>query len=640
MRAVARLIISAIILNAAFSTGEALPAEPKYKFADIPKNLLSDAKVVIRNSETIYEILDLNKASIKVTYAITILNNNGIDNSVLKEFYDKFITVRKIQAKLYDRDGAVIKNGANVDVKDYAAIAGYSLFEDNRVKILDPKYRTLPFTVEFTYEIVYDGLFYFPAWEVYDDYNVAVEKSSLKVITPGGFKFRYKEYNHAEFCNISDENGKTVYTWTAENLTAVKREPYGTDITEFTPVVYLAPSDFEIAGFRGNLDSWYNFGEWMNTLNRGRSALNPAATEKVRSLVSGLDNNREKVNALYRYMQSKVRYVSVQVGIGGWQPIEAESVDRLSYGDCKALVNYMKALLDIAGIRSFYTLADAGEDKSPLKIDFPSNQFNHAILCVPDGSDTIWLECTSQTIPFGYIGKFTDDRYVLVTGSEGGTVVKTRKYTINDNCQIRKGVVELAANGNAKATFSTDYNGNFYDDINKVLLMDDTDRKKFIQSRISIPGFNLISFSHSEEKKMVPVIHEYINLGLPGYGTVMGNRILLNPNLMTRSLKPPPRIKERKSDINIRRAYNETDTIVIKIPVGYSADQLPEKVVLTAKFGNYVSEISSDVKVIRYIRVFNFNKGRYPVEDFNLFVDFCEKISSYDERKISLVKNP
>jgi transglutaminase-like putative cysteine protease len=505
--------------------------------------------------------------------------------------------------------------------------------------VLDPKYRTFPFTVEFTYEIVYDGLFYYPAWEVYDDYNVAVEKSSLKVITPKGFKFRYKESNQTGNCIITDENEKTVYTWMTENLPAVKKEPYGEDIKEFTPVVYLAPSDFEIAGFKGNLDSWYNFGMWMNTLNKGRNALNPATTEKVRNLVSGLDNNREKINALYRYMQGKVRYVNVQVGIGGWQPIEAESVDRLSYGDCKALVNYMKSLLDITGIMSYYTLADAGEDIPPLKTDFPSNQFNHVILCVPDRSDTIWLECTSQTIPFGYIGKFTDDRYVLVTGSEGGTVVKTRKYTINDNRQVRKAVVELAANGNANATFSTDYNGIFYDDIYKVLLMDGTDRKKFVQSRISIPGFNLISFSHSEEKKMVPVIHENVNLSLPGYGTVMGNRILLNPNLMTKSLKPPARVKERKSDINIRRAYNETDTIVIKMPAGYSADQLPGKTILTTEFGNYNSEIFSDGKVIRYIRVFNLKKGRYMVEDFNQFVDFCEKISSFDDRKISIVKN-
>jgi transglutaminase-like putative cysteine protease len=558
---------------------------------------------------------------------------------VLTEYYDKFITIRKIQSKLYDSDGVVIKNAANIEVKDNAAIAGYSLFEDNRVKVLDPKYRTFPFTVEFTYEIVYDGLFYYPAWEVYDDYNVAVEKSSLKVITPKGFKFRYKESNQTGNCIITDENEKTVYTWMTENLPAVKKEPYGEDIKEFTPVVYLAPSDFEIAGFKGNLDSWYNFGMWMNTLNKGRNALNPATTEKVRNLVSGLDNNREKINALYRYMQGKVRYVNVQVGIGGWQPIEAESVDRLSYGDCKALVNYMKSLLDITGIMSYYTLADAGEDIPPLKTDFPSNQFNHVILCVPDRSDTIWLECTSQTIPFGYIGKFTDDRYVLVTGSEGGTVVKTRKYTINDNRQVRKAVVELAANGNANATFSTDYNGIFYDDIYKVLLMDGTDRKKFVQSRISIPGFNLISFSHSEEKKMVPVIHENVNLSLPGYGTVMGNRILLNPNLMTKSLKPPARVKERKSDINIRRAYNETDTIVIKMPAGYSADQLPGKTILTTEFGNYNSEIFSDGKVIRYIRVFNLKKGRYMVEDFNQFVDFCEKISSFDDRKISIVKN-
>jgi hypothetical protein len=403
--------------------------------------------------------------------------------------------------------------------------------------------------------------------------------------------------------------------------------------------VYLAPSDFEIAGFKGNLDSWNNFGIWVNALNKGRNALEPETADKVRKIVSGLDNNHDKISALYSYLQGKVRYVNVTVGVGGWQPLEAETVDRLSYGDCKALVNYMKSLLDIVGIKSYYTLAGAGSEVTPMLNDFPSNQFNHVILCVPDQSDTTWLECTSQTIPFGYIGKFTDDRYVLVTGSEGGTLVKTRKYTKDDNRQIRKTTVELSANGNASATFITDYNGIFYDDVYRVLLMDATDKKKFIQARIGIPGFSLVSFSHSEDKKIIPVIHENINLALPGYGTVMGNRILLNPNLMTRSMKPPARVKERRSDIIIRRTYNETDTVVIKIPAGYSADHLPEKVTLATQFGDYSSGISSDGKNLKYIRALNFNKGRYPVEEFNQFVDFCEKISSLDERKIAIIKN-
>ena len=155
---------------------------------------------------------------------------------------------------------------------------------------------------------------------------------------------------------------------------------------------------------------------------------------------------------VYEYFQNKTRYVNVQIGIGGWQPIEANTVDRLGYGDCKALAFYLKTLLDKVGVKSYYTIIHAGNDAEALIKDFPSNQFNHVILCVPmeNKKDTIWLESTNQIIPFGYIGTFTDDRDALLIDESGGRIVHTPKYTAQDNIIIRKATVTLMENGQAE----------------------------------------------------------------------------------------------------------------------------------------------------------------------------------------------
>ena len=121
------------------------------------------------------------------------------------------------------------------------------------------------------------------------------------------------------------------------------------------------------------------------------------------------------------------------MGIGGWQPFEASLVDQYGYGDCKALSNYTKSLLESLNIEARYTLVKAGEDEPNIISDFPSRQFNHVILCVPNQGDTLWLECTSQTNPFGYTGTFTSDRDVLVVTDGGGKIVHTPVYSQKDN---------------------------------------------------------------------------------------------------------------------------------------------------------------------------------------------------------------
>jgi hypothetical protein len=613
--------------------------EAKYKVSDIPVELVTNAKAVIRSSETVFEISDINKLVRRVTYAITILNEKGIDNSVLSEYYNKYISVRKIKADLYDRDGIPIKNSENIKVEDYSANDGNSLYEDIRVKVLDPKYRTLPFTVEYSYEISYEGLFLFPDWKVYDDYNISVEKSSLTILTPKDFKFRYKEKNIKNQYKISEGKDKTEYTWKYEHMPALKKEPFSTPYEEYTPVVCAAPSDFEMDGYKGNLESWDNFGKWINLLGKGRNTLDEKTNEKVKSMVVGLKTDDDKIRALYNYFQNKVRFVSLQIGIGSWQMIEADKVDNFSYGDCKALSNYMKSLLDIIGIKSYYTLVRAGESAPVINADFPSNQFNHVILCIPESSDTLWLECTSQTIPFGYLGTFTDDRKALFTSDAGGTLVTTIKYSIDDNKKIRKTIVDLTSDGNGTSTVETDYKGIFYDQVMPVLHMDEVDGRKFVQSKISIPSYRLISYSHKEDKSIIPAIKENLNLTLINYGIVMGNKIILKPNLMTRVTELPVGTKDRKSEICIRRPFEEIDTVIFRIPAGFKIAQIPARVTIATKFGEYSSEILSDDNTITYLRSFKLFNNIYSVSDYPAFVDFFEKISFSDEIKIALFKD-
>jgi hypothetical protein len=236
-------------------------------------------------------------------------------------------------------------------------------------------------------------------------------------------------------------------------------------------------------------------GEWINQLNAGRDALSVNTINKIKDLVKDEQDDLGKARKIYEYLQNNTRYVSIQLGIGGLQPFEASKVEKNGYGDCKALTNYTKSMLKAVGIESYYTLVNAGQNASAIVTDFPSLQFNHAFLCLPINQDTVWLECTDQQIPFGYLGYFTNDRHVLVINEKGGNLVKTPATTPFQNVQSSKITVNLHSNGNATADIFTTYKGEQYNNTFSQLRRTPEEQKKWLYKRIDIPSYEIGDFN-------------------------------------------------------------------------------------------------------------------------------------------------
>jgi hypothetical protein len=615
-----------------------IASDNKYAIANIPKEMLEDAKAVVRKNDVVFEISDPNSAVAKVNYAITILNKNGLSLSLFREVYNKFSSVKKIKMTVYDANGKIIHIGSSTVLRDIAAFDGYSLYDDYRIKLFDPEYATVPFTVEYSFEFNFYGLLNYPDWVPYIDYNVSTEKSDFTVITPQKIKINYLEQHLKDSCiRKLNTEGKFQYMWSISNLPAIRKEPFCQALQEFTPAVFLSPDEFEIAGYSGNCGTWKNFGLWLSKLAENSRHLNTQTQEKIKSLVSKAASDSEKVRILYKFLQNKVRYVSVQEGIGGWQPIDAESVDRVSYGDCKALANYMKSILSVAGIKSYYTIIKAGEDAAPIRRDFPSNQFNHAIVCVPLVNDTIWLECTDQLIPFGFLGSFTDDRKALIIDSVGGTIVNTRVYSVKDNMQIRSGIIKVNADGTADASINTIYKGLKYDDIFGILRMDDADKNKYLKEKLSIPSFELVSFKYSEIKDRIPSIIEDLSLGIRDYGSVSGQKMVFYPNILTRNSVPLV-TKKRRSPVLVRRSYHEYDSITYVLPSGFRADSKPIEYHLNSDFGDYSYRCFPIDNKLIYIRSLKLFKGLFETSRYTDLIDFLEKIETADSRQVALTK--
>jgi hypothetical protein len=328
--------------------------------------------------------------------------------------------------------------------------------------------------------------------------------------------------------------------------------------------------------------------------------------------------------------------VSIQIGVGGWQPIDAETVDRLSYGDCKALTNYMRVLLDEAGIDAYYTLVKAGSDAPDIRYEFPSNQFNHAILCVPVQEDTVWLECTSQRSPFGYIGEFTDDRHVVVINEEGGIVCRTKTYDESENQKISKVSIELDTDGNTSGKIFTEYRGTFYDSRRRAILSDEHDMKQFIRKELHIPNFELQDVEVTQKKKRLPSIYEHITLTTTNYATRMGDRMIIKLNYEDCRMPLPNQKNQRDNDILIRRSTVETDTIEFVLPEGYAIDKTSNDRTVDTEFGHFSTSVHKAGDRITYTRLLKMNKGTYPAEKYPEFLAFLREVRKSNEDRAVL----
>jgi len=635
-----RIVISlSIILVNLWITSDLFAGKLKYPVTAIPDSLKASAKAVVRFENTTFKLENIKHATISMEYAVTILNKSGIQQSYFMQPYDKFSKIKNIHGAVYDAEGELVKKFRTEDIQDISANFGGSLFIDNRIKAIDPDYYKYPFTVEYSCDIDYDGLLNYPRWQVYHDYNVSIQKAKFTIKSPDEINIRRHESNiHLEPITTI-VNGERILTWEVENLKALKEEPFSGDLSQVSPTIYFAPDNFLIDGYEGNAESWKSFGDWIYKLNEGHKELTEETKQKVLELIKDAESDSEKAKILYKYLQDNTRYVSVQVGIGGWQPIEAAEVDKLSYGDCKALTNYMSALLQIGGIKSYYTLVKAGENTPEIISDFPSNQFNHAILCALVDNDTVWLECTSQRIPYGYLGSFTDDRDVLLINEEGGILVHTPVYDKSINARDLNAVVEIDNLGDALVNASFEFRGVFYDDELKTYLSDDFDQKRFIREDLHLPNFVLEDYSIDESREWPPSIAEKLTLSIDGCGTKFGNRMALNLNLLNKTGKIPSKKEKRRSNIIIQRSSSETDTVLYKIPPGFSIDKISGNRSVKSDFGSYSTYVLHDESTVTYIRHLEINKGIYPADKYNEFYDFYNSVKKGDDDRVIFLKN-
>ncbi len=625
-----RLLIISFLIAISFSM--LANDSPKYPVSSIPQNMKDGMYAVVREDFYHFEIISINRSRQKARKVITILNENGKQFATEAVFYSKFEKIVSISGNAYNTNGELIKRLKINEIMDGSAYDGFSLFTDDRYKLMDLVQSIYPYTVEFEYETEMKYLYFIPSFTLYADDEVSIEKKTYEIEYPIALKPRYK-LNLIEEPKKENLGAYEKLIWSFANFKPEKFEKFAKNNV---PGFLIGPSDFEFSGYHGSMKSWDEMGKWQISLNQGRGKLPAITIAKIKELTKNLSTIEEKTKALYDYLQSKTRYVSIQLGIGGFQPFEASVVDQNNYGDCKALSNYMVAMLREAGVKGYYTLINAGGEEEYFSPDFANISFNHIIVSVPNGRDTLWLECTSQTNPFGYLGSFTGDRYALMVTDEGGKLVRTPKLKTEQNSQHQKAEVTLDKGGSAIAKVTTVYSGLQYEsgDLNFHINSSNDDQKKWLQENLQIPSFELGTFSMINKKDKVPSAIVSVDLTLNRYASVSGKRVFLTPNLMNRNTYIPPKAETRKNPVVFKNSYVDVDTIVYSIPEEIYPEFIPQPVKISSRYGEYEANFKFDQGKLIYTRKLKMIPGEHPPAAYSELVDFYKNINKADNTKL------
>jgi len=612
-----------------------------FAVSNISKELLENANGVTRVDEMVVNVKSKNEITYTLRIAVTVLNKSG--NNFVQDAigFDKTKKINKAEVSIYDASGKEIKKYKKKDFREKSAADGFSLYTDDKILFLDYTPINYPYTFELSYEYTTSNSLYISNWYFLSNYYQSSESSLLVVnYNPNTINFNIKESNLKGYGIINKSTSGKIH-YESSSIKAIEPEQFSPNFLESTPMIHIAPTSFQYDGYSGEATNWKEFGKWCyDNLIEGRDKLPDATIALIKNLTSKTEDPIEKAKIVYEYVQKNTRYISVQIGIGGFRPITAAEVDKVKYGDCKGLTNYTKALLNAVGVTSYYSVVEAGNEQIGFIEDFPSiEQGNHVILAIPNEEDYTWLECTSQQTPFGFIANFTDNRNVLVVKPDGGEIVKTKSYIEEDNSQNTEAILTLDLDGNLKSNIKIYSKGTFYNKWQYLPSYNQMDVVKSYKKRWSkLNNITIQTFEFENDKNQI-VFTENVHLDVNNYVSKAGDRIIFSLNAFNNTIDIPNRYKERKSPVEIKRGFIDESVYTIYYPEEYTIEAMPKINNIKNSFGEYViTLLQNENHSITYSRKFFVKEGIYPKEEYEKFRNFFSEAAIQDNAKIVLMK--
>jgi uncharacterized protein DUF3857/transglutaminase superfamily protein len=457
--------------------------------------------------------------------------------------------------------------------------------------------------------------------------ELPVREARLAVQLPRGWQYK------VSWAAISPaqpaERADSRWEWSFHDVAPIKDEPRRPGLLTLAGHMVLAY--FQPGATTANADSWESVGRWYSGLTSTRRSPSPEISRRVRELTAGKSDFDGKVRALAGFVQSEIRYVAIEIGIGGYQPHSATDVYRFRYGDCKDKATLLSSMLQEVGVHSDYVLINT--ERGVTKPDVPSARFNHAILAVElpseAGTDAyrsmiqskmgkkyLIFDPTDTFTPFGDLRSDLQNSYALLVTESGGELIQTPLLPADANTLHLSGRFTLAPDGSLSGEVVETRNGDHASDERAALTYaDEVQRRQHVERRLngSIQGFTLQGLDVQQLKDLQKNLVLNYKFTTPQYAQVRGPLMLVRPRVLGEKSFVVDH-KPRHYPWELEGISREVDDYEIQLPEGYVVDDIPDPVKLDMGFATYQSKVEAAGGELHYHREYVVRELAVPAD--------------------------
>lgn len=577
-----------------------------------------------------YEIVNTRKIILEVTKEYTVYNDKGKYNLLQNIYQDEGIKIENAEVS-YIKNGKVDKS---YKLKDFMRIViDESVASTSANSVIGYETQIYPIKVRLNYKVSYQNYYNLPIPSIIRSHQEFASNIEYEVITPKEIDLRYKAIHFTPKSEVLETDKKKIYKFKGEDIHIADWE--SGQPSEF-PQLLLNHSEFHHHGLIGSNKSYEDLSKFMWELWKTENKLPDEHVSFLKDLTKEATTDYDKTKIVYKYLQDNFRYISVQLGIGGIKTISAEKTFRNKYGDCKGLSNYMYSALKALGIESYPVVIDSDSDPNHvMSEDFVFDYSNHIVLLVPNKGDTLWLECTSKSTDFGYLGYSNENKWVYPIMESGGKLIPTPKSKPESSQYHNLTFIQI----DEKLTAN----------VNQLLrgtgMIGMRNKSVFMNSKTQIASylFNYMKWKQPQQYAVgnSDLNNIRLNLQIENFqvaksGSLSFFTLVPYRNFYFGSLDSAT----RKKDLLLSHPFIENDTIIYQIPEGFVFERYPENVKIESKWVNYSSriEIEAEKKQMKVINCFKLLVDRISKEDYTEFRNTMEEIGKYKFSRFAIKK--